>query len=404
LKYNDINNLLNLTNSIDIMKRLFLGIVLTILILLGFFLLYKVIYVYPKYDGKNPLNINLIESQSFNINVESDTILMGSKGTLIRIKKNSFQDSKGNIVQGEVNIELKEVISKVDIILSGLSTTSDGKLLETSGMIFLKAKQDKQVIDLRDDYKIGIVVPAELINRKMKVFTGTLSKGMINWQNPERILNNVDSVRYGIIPESLLDIYGLERARFISDSIGIIGIDTPLKADSLMQLYDSLYNEYRSSAQFISDSLANSERDNLPDILSSAIEGQIHYAFEINNIGWINIDRFIEQNETEEVDFSVTVTNINNFQSVYIKLILLDFNTYLSAFQINNNQFVIDKSFSPKTQLPLKCKAIILATAYDKGIPYYDLKEIYIQREQIIKLNLKKTSSDELKAEIMSIF
>lgn len=384
------------------MNRLFLRIVLTILILLGFFLLFKVIYVYPKYDGENPLNVNLIDSQSFNINAESDTILIGSKGTLIRIKKNSFQDSKGNIVQGEVNIELKEIMSKVDLILSGLSTTSDGKLLETAGMIFLNAKQDNQALDLRDDYKIGIVIPTEFINRKMKVFEGTLSKGLINWQNPESILNNVDSVRYGTIPESLLDIYGLERARFISDSIGIIGIDTPQKADSLLQLYDSLYNEYAASAQFISDSRANSARNNLPDILSGAIEGQIHYVLEINNIGWINIDRFIEQNETDEVDFSVTVKNIDNFKSIYIKLIVLDFNTYISAFRINQNEFVIDKSFTPKTQLPLKGKAIILATAYDRGIPYYDLKEISIQREQIIELNLKKTSSDKLKDKIMS--
>lgn len=362
------------------MNRSILRISLAILILLGFYLLFKTLYIYPKYDGKSPLNVNNIESQTFTINHESDTVLKGSNGTLLKIYKNSFQDCKGNIVQGKVELELKEIVSENDLIFSGLTTTSNGKLLETAGMIYINVTQNGRKLCLDDPARIGVVIPARQINRKMKVFNGTLLNDTINWQNPVALLNNPDSVRFGNIPEELLDIYGFDRARFLSDSLGISGRSIPQFVDSVMQYYDSLYNEYKR------------------------LEDEVYYAFEANKIGWFNIDRFVEQNETEEVDFPIIVNNIDDFQEIFIKLVFMDLQSSINAFKINPNQFVFSKSASSKIQLPIGGKVIVLATAYRRGKPYYDMKEIIIKKTQSIELNLKKTSVEEFKKEIMKKF
>jgi hypothetical protein len=360
------------------MNRLLLRFSLAILILFGFYLLFKILYVYPKYDGKNPLNVNMIESQLFTINPESDTVIIGIKGTLLKINKNTFHDCKGNRITGKIEIELKEIVSENDLILSGLTTTSDGKLLETGGMIFINANQDSKQLCMNEDNKIGVLIPVKEKNMKMKVFSGTLFNDTINWQNPVPLLNNPDSVFFGAIPEDLLDKFGFERAKYISISRGIIKWNIPHYVDSLMKYYDSLFQEYNRT------------------------ENDVYYAFETRKINWINIDRFIEQNETEEVDFSLIVANNDNFQETFIRLIFVDLQSTISANQINQNQFVIGKSKDSKVQLPIKKKAIILATAYCRGKPYYDLKEITIQKNQVVELNLKKINPEEFRKNILS--
>ena len=382
------------------MNRSLVSVLLAIIVAIGFYLLYKVIYVYPDYVGKNPISVDNIGSQIFTINSETDTVLFGEKGTLITIKKNSFHDGEGNIVQGEVNVELKEIISQTDLIFSGLTTTSDGSLLETNGMIYLNVRQNNQQLSLDKKCKIGVIVPAKEINPEMKLFYGTKDNGIINWHNPAPLINNPDSVAYGTIPEDFIDIYGLERARQISDSLGIIGWSVPKDADSLMRYYDSVYRDYKSSEKFKSDSLVNSKRriNSVSDFYSS-MDG-INYIFEINKIGWLNIDRFIKQYETEAVEFSLYLRN-SKFQQPQIRLVFLDLKTAIDGIQINNDQIVFGKPYVNSTvELPIKSKAMILATAYYKGKPYYDLKVIRIQKKQTINLNLKKATSEELKAEI----
>ncbi|NQU33052.1 MAG: hypothetical protein HQ521_07440 [Bacteroidetes bacterium] len=359
------------------MKRIIFRISLAVLIIIGFYLIYNTLYIYPKYDGKNPLSVNNIESQTFIINSESDTVLVGRKGTLLKIYKNSFHYCNGEIVHGKVEVEFKEIVTENDLVLSGLTTTSNGKLLETAGMFYINVQQEDKQLCLIDNGRIGIVVPAKEINMQMKMFNGVVLNDTINWQNPVALLNNPDPVAFGTVPESFIDSLGMQRARYMAISLGIIGRGIPQYVDSLKQYYDSLYQEYNS------------------------IEEELYYVFETNNIGWINIDRFIEQNETVEVELAVLVNNNSDFQNTYIRLVFVDLQSSIDAFKNNHNQFVFGKSITSKVNLPIENKAIIIATAYKKGKPYYDLKEITISKNQTIELNLEKTTAKDLREALL---
>ena len=84
--------------------------------------------------------------EAFEIDSNRDTLLKGESGTLIYFPTNAFQFSDGTKPQGKVSVELKECYTLSEIISEGLSTTSGSQLLQTAGMIYLKATSDRKSV------------------------------------------------------------------------------------------------------------------------------------------------------------------------------------------------------------------------------------------------------------------
>lgn len=78
-----------------------------------------------------------LQPQEFCISSKKDTLLRCANGTIINIKENSFQL---NYAQQQskscIRFQVKEVFSYSDMILENLTTTADGSILETQGMIY----------------------------------------------------------------------------------------------------------------------------------------------------------------------------------------------------------------------------------------------------------------------------
>ena len=68
------------------------------------------------------LNPDKIESSFFDINCSRDTVLIGEKGTKITLHENTFVNKKGDFVTGTIQLELKECITKIDIVLANMQT------------------------------------------------------------------------------------------------------------------------------------------------------------------------------------------------------------------------------------------------------------------------------------------
>src|SRR6185295_8448811 len=102
-------------------------------------------------------NQNGVQSQTFTINPDVDTIITGSQGTKIYLEHNSLYDETGNPPPGNVTVTLKEIYDIKNMILSHVSTTSGGSILRSGGMFYLTFTSDT------NQYFSGIV----LINVKM---------------------------------------------------------------------------------------------------------------------------------------------------------------------------------------------------------------------------------------------
>jgi hypothetical protein len=127
-------------------------------------------------------------SQSFTINAGEDALVKGKGGTQLFIPKNMFEDLSGNPVSGEIKIELKEVLTRADMVLSNLFTTHKNEALESGGMVYIDVKQGDMKLRIREDKAIEIAVPGE---RKtgMQIFEGVENAdNLIDWINPKDIV------------------------------------------------------------------------------------------------------------------------------------------------------------------------------------------------------------------------
>jgi hypothetical protein len=80
--------------------------------------------------------------QTFSGNAATGFSVTGAGGTKINFPANAFVDGNGNVVSGTVAVTLKEVLSKKDVLLSGVMTESNGTLLESGGELLVKAQKD----------------------------------------------------------------------------------------------------------------------------------------------------------------------------------------------------------------------------------------------------------------------
>lgn len=134
---------------------------------------------------KSPSEFLDVPKQFFQIYTTSDTSIIGLGGTIIDIPKNCFQTD-----EVQVKVELREYYCFADIIMSGLSTTSNEDILETGGMIYINAYSAVgDTITLRPDKKCTVIIPSE--NQNMSLFYGTKDQDQVNW-NVDTTYSTID--------------------------------------------------------------------------------------------------------------------------------------------------------------------------------------------------------------------
>ncbi len=180
-------------------------------------------------ESESQSNIPITEKISFptvefTIAASSDTTIFGQQGTRLFIEKETFQFADGTPVKDSIKIELNEFYKKSDITLANLSTESDGKLLETGGMLNISATCKGQEIEIKADKRIVVHFPkAENNYKQMNLFYSgenstdtsvtnwnvdtvnlvkrTLKLGSYGWQWPEMD----DSTGYDFEPKNYVD-------------------------------------------------------------------------------------------------------------------------------------------------------------------------------------------------------
>lgn len=121
--------------------------------------------------------------QIFSVKSNRDTVLQCKEGTTLRIKANSFVSEKtGQEISGNVQLKVKEYYKLSDILLARLSTTSDGKIIETGGMLHLLATSGTDTCTIKQGEKIEIGFPFETKKSDMIAFTGIRESDKINWE------------------------------------------------------------------------------------------------------------------------------------------------------------------------------------------------------------------------------
>ncbi len=328
-------------------------------------------------------NTDNLPKQTFQINPNRDTILIGQKGTVLRIYKNTFLDENGNKVTSPIDFEFKEALDPIDFVTAKLTTTSNGKLLQTGGMIYLDAKSERKSLTIDPKNPIGVMVPNEKIISDMLIFEGEMVNNEVNWVEPVPTINE--------------DVQMLEKLKN-EPKTAIVEMKVngkPLHFDTT-KVVEQKIDKSGNNPKFGKFATELSRRgENY-----FAVDYSTNYIFELKKLGWANIDRFYGNPNLKETELITKIENADEFDPVFITMVISDM--YLTGYQMKNGNYSFTKGDYQEQTLPIGEKAIIFATAYQNNVLHFDLITTTIKEKETITLNLKKTSEEKMKKTLES--
>lgn len=131
--------------------------------------------------------------QEFCIDPSRDTFIVCKQGTVISFPASAFK-LQPPCTENCVTIHVKEVFEKSQMIIENLSTTSNGRILESQGMLFTEAMDCQgRPLQLQPDKDMVVMQPAGKVVPGAKVFDGRRERpdSMMNWLDaPNSKLNS----------------------------------------------------------------------------------------------------------------------------------------------------------------------------------------------------------------------
>lgn len=355
--------------------------------------------------------VDNIPTQIFSIDASIDNVITGASGTKIRINRNTFVDIDKQLVNGTIEIQLKEILTKQDMVLGNLTTTFDGKSLETGGMIFIDAVANDKKLSIAGNKEIQIALPTDSTLTGMSLFTGQQDSLGVKWANPIPLPNKE------FLESDVNEMNIFERTTNITYSVdGFEGekSDFPDTVDNevsriawegagLKIKNDSVFKIGKYTVRFHK----NDELQKWSEIFtfekgrnSFAEDTKTNYIFSIKKLGWANIDRLLEDPRTKEVELITSIENQSEFKFIYVTLITKKM--YLPGYQKKGKTFCFSHNDEEKQQLPVGETATILATAYKNDKPYFAIQSITITDKQIVKFKLEETTAEKLKKDLQA--
>ena len=124
--------------------------------------------------------------QSFQIDLNQSAQIKGEQGTKISIPRGAFVNKKGEVITENVEIELVEAFSMKDYFANDLATHSDGKILQSAGMIYIDAQAKGEALTLQEGMSLDVEIPYSNGQPGYQMFSGVREEnGSMDWELEE---------------------------------------------------------------------------------------------------------------------------------------------------------------------------------------------------------------------------
>ncbi|MFY0599871.1 MAG: hypothetical protein JXR03_09380 [Cyclobacteriaceae bacterium] len=305
-------------------------------------------------------------TQIFKVSPNTYTLVEGKLGTKILIDANSFVFENEESVTSSVRLSLKEIYTFSEMIMNGLSTTSGADLLQTSGMINLKASSDGKVVKLKSGSSIKISFKKMSDAPFMRTYLGIEDSTKIDWQlDTDNIYDTIRFTQYEKFTNTLS--YGVD-----SDSTGdflvtygIVGLDT-IELDKEIQYpyleYDSTY-----------------EVGIFP-----------YYEIRSTKLNWINCDYF------RESEFNKISVSVNSFDQGNARtfLIFKEYKSIMSPWEFLDGESVF-------INIPKESEVTIFSVYKNDDVYFLAIEDkILIDNNESIQLKYKKSNMKEIQEQL----
>jgi hypothetical protein len=362
--------------------------------------------------------------QEFCINSTRDTVLRCEKGTILYVKANSFKTSN-SCKTDCITIKVKEDFLKSEMILDNLSTTSNGNIIETQGMIYTEANDCKgNKLNLVRGKDLVIMLPTDKVVSNTKIFQGnrTPHDSIMNWTvNYNSVLTNFSLAELNICHDWLCG--GVLRCPFFFCKIRLffnrisgkkndrnrISNPPPKEMIPKCEMLEKLYKDYgvvnlEDLINAINKPLLDSfqvkniaqlqdtiRKINLNKVELSYLNKSLNYedfkfyVYNTSRLGWGNVDVFVDIKPEQMVTMKV---NLKAATNIDCKLVFKERRFVIPATK-EHRKYEFEN-------IPKGEPVWIIAIKYEEGKPYLFMQETTVD-SKTIDVDFKSLTLDELK-------
>jgi len=132
-----------------------------------------------------------VKAQKFDIDPTQTTKITGEQGTYLEFEANTFVHADGALAEGKITLDLKEYYQKADMLIAGLTTISNGRILKSAGMVHLQANTPHgKPLQIKSGKRYKIGFPKKGLHEEgMQLFYGKKANNQMNWIPAEKALS-----------------------------------------------------------------------------------------------------------------------------------------------------------------------------------------------------------------------
>lgn len=303
---------------------------------------------------------NKKEPQIFYFKPNRDIVFTAAEGTLIKIPANSLVFESGLLPGDEIKIEITEYYSEEDIIKNKLTTTSNGELLISAGMINIEASRNEKPLELKAGRSMEVGFADRTEGDGFGMFYGTenTENGTVNWTPAADAAKFQSGWDFSSITYFESDTLSIERGKFALNEKG--------QTIRVKQFWKKFNNSYSYDTVIIDKKIYTN------NILLNATK-----------LGWLNCDKFYEENVKTDI-----LVNIDAGLEADVVLIFKDFKSMLAPVRVNNKQIKF-------ADIPLGQEVILTGVASD-GEKLFFTKQELISGPEIIYLKFAESTVAEI--------
>lgn len=127
------------------------------------------------------------------------------------------------------------------------------------------------------------------------------------------------------------------------------------------------------------------------------------YSFSITNLGWVNVDMFMDEKNTAVSNFMVHINSKETLDYISVSMIIPAYKVALFSTHNQNNLYSFTQNEEGYRKLPVGQEAIIIAFSYKNNKPYFAKQKITIPKDGEIDVLLASSSEKVIKEEIIKL-
>lgn len=273
-------------------------------------------------------------SQYFTFPSHSLISIKGKKGTLIRINPANLETENGASIGTTIEVEIKELFNRKQLLKANVQTVSDGRLLVSGGSVYIRLTSNQQPLRLKAGKTYTLQLPI-ISSEPMSLFYGERdSLNTMNWKS-----SDIDFAKPAVAAAPPIQY----EAVIVSGQ----GRYTDTSSVALKNYGTQEYESIRT------------DMENL-----DKLKQPVYRPVFPSKLGWINCDRVLLTN-IPKTSISCSLTNtMDSISAARVYMVYSDLNALVG----NNDKFLTDGNAKLSfADVPVGSKVRFIAVGYKQG-------------------------------------